>query len=102
MKHSKGFRARTRKVFRKHPRKRGLPPLSRILYEYKIGEKAVILVEPAVHKGMPHRRFHGKVGTVIERRGRAYVLEVRDGGKMKKVIARPEHLRPIEGGMGNR
>ncbi len=98
MKHSKGLRARTRKILRKHPRRRGLPPLSRIMYEYQVGEKALILLEPSVHKGMPHRRFHGKIGVIIEKRGRAYVLEVRDGNKIKKVIARPEHLRPIKGG----
>ncbi len=99
MKHSKGFRARTRKVFSKHPRRRGLPPLSRLIREYHLGEKVAIVVDPSVHKGMPHRRFHGKIGTVVERRGRAYVIEVRDGGKIKKVIARPEHIKPIQGGV---
>ena len=45
---------------------------------------------------MPFKRFHGKVGTIIEKRGRAYVILVRDGGKYKKVIARPEHIRPAD------
>ena len=96
MKHSKGPRAGTRKLFSKKPKERGLPPMSVILYQYKIGEKVVIKIDPSVHKGMPFKRFHGKVGTIIEKRGRAYVVLVRDGGKMKKVIARPEHLRPVE------
>jgi len=98
MKHSKGFRSGTRQILRKRPRERGLPPLSRILYKYEIGEKAVIKIDPAIHKGMPHPRFHGKVGVIIEKRGRAYVLEIRDGNKLKKIIARPEHLRPISQG----
>jgi len=51
------------------------------------------VVEPSVQKGMPHRRFHGKTGTVIGQRGRAWVLEVRDGETIKQVIARPQHLK---------
>ncbi len=94
MKHSRGPRSRTRKLLSKGPKERGLPPISAILYQYKIGEKVVIKIDPSIHKGMPFKRFHGKVGEIIEKRGRSYVVLVRDGGKMKKVIARPEHLRP--------
>ncbi|MEK6851546.1 MAG: 50S ribosomal protein L21e, partial [Candidatus Thermoplasmatota archaeon] len=43
--------------------------------------------------GCPHHRFHGLTGTVVERRGRAYVLDVRFGGKTKQAIVIPEHLR---------
>ena len=93
--HSQGFRSRTRSLLRKRPRDRGKQPLGRLLRRYNEGEKVVIKIDPAVHKGMPHKRFHGKVGVVIEQRGRAYVIAVRDGGKIKKVIARPEHIMPI-------
>jgi len=96
LKHSKGFRAGTRQILRKSPRERGLPPLSRIIYPYNVGDKVVIKIDPSIHKGMPHPRFHGKIGTIIEKRGRAYVILIRDGGKMKKVIARPEHIRPFK------
>lgn len=70
--------------------------MSVILYQYRIGEKVVIKIDPSIHKGMPFKRFHGKVGEIIEKRGRCYVILVRDGGKYKRVIARPEHIRPIE------
>ena len=60
-----------------------------------MGERVVIDINPSIHKGMPHKRFHGKVGVVLERRGRAYVLKVGVGGKDKIVIARPEHLKPL-------
>jgi len=95
MRGSKGPRARTRKLLSKKCKERGLPPISTILYKYKIGDKVVIKIDPSVHKGMPYKRFHGKVGEIIEKRGRAYVILVRDGGKLKKVISRPEHIRPI-------
>jgi len=95
MRGSKGPRSRTRKLLSKSPKERGLPPTSVILYNYSIGEKVVIKIDPSIHKGMPYKRFHGKIGEVVERRGRSYVVLVRDGNKYKKVIARPEHLRPI-------
>jgi len=97
MRHSKGFRSGSRQVLRKKPRQRGMFSLSRILYEYEIGEKVVIDIEPSVHKGMPHPRFNGKTGVVIEKRGRAYIIEIRDGNKKKAIIARPEHIKPLVG-----
>jgi len=33
-----------------------------------------VLIDPSIHKGMPHPRFHGKTAEVIGKRGRAFVL----------------------------
>ena len=91
----RGYRHRTRKLLRKHVRERGaVPPLSLLMYEYKPGDKVYIIINPSVMKGMPHRRYHGKVGVVVGKRGKSYEVEVRVGGKIKKLIIRPEHLRP--------
>ena len=91
----RGFRHRTRKVLRKHVRERGaVPPLSLVLHEYRPGDKVHIVINPAIHSGMPHRRYHGKTGTVVGRRGKAYIVHLRVGGKVKELIVRPEHLRP--------
>ena len=70
-----------------------MSPLGGLLNEYTPGSKVVILIDPSIQKGMPHRRFYGKTGVVIERRGRAYCIAVETGGKTKKVIARPEHIK---------
>jgi large subunit ribosomal protein L21e len=91
----KGWRHRTRHVFRKRVRERGaIPPLSLLLIDYKPGDKVVIKANPAIWAGMPHRRFHGKVGEVVGKRGRSYIVKVRDGNVYKTIIVRPEHLRP--------
>ncbi len=94
---SKGFRSRTRKVFRKKPHERGLPGISVLLREYQPQDKVAVVVNPSVHKGMPHRRFHGKVGVVIGKRGRSYEVKIRDKERYKILIVRPEHLKPIQG-----
>jgi large subunit ribosomal protein L21e len=93
VKKSKGTNFRTRRIFSKHPRKRGLPSLSRTLAEYEVDARVNIVIEPSVQKGRPHRRFHGKTGIILEKRGQAYLIEVTDGNARKKVIARPEHLK---------
>jgi large subunit ribosomal protein L21e len=94
MRRSKGYRSRTRSLLRKNPRERGKIGLSRILRAYQIGDKVTILLEASVHKGMPHRRYHGRSGTVQEKRGKSYVVNVEIGKQTKQIIARPEHLTP--------
>jgi large subunit ribosomal protein L21e len=97
MRKSKGYRAGTRRLLKKKPRERGKIKLSKLLHEYQLGTQVVIKIDPSVHKGMPHRRYHGKVGTVIERKGRSYVLSVTQGEATKEIIVRPEHLEPYKG-----
>ncbi|OYT44365.1 50S ribosomal protein L21e [Candidatus Bathyarchaeota archaeon] len=94
---SKGFRSKTRSLLRKNPRERGKIKITKILREYKAGDKVVIKIDPSVHKGMPHRRYHGKVGVVMARRGRAYIVSVTQGDAVKEIIVRPEHLDPWRG-----
>lgn len=90
---SKGPRKRTRKKLQKRARERGLSPITRRFVEFEEGDMANIVIDPSVHKGQPHHRFHGLTGRILERRGRAYLLEVRTGNMQKQVIVRPEHLR---------
>jgi len=93
----KGYRHRTRKLLKKHIRERGaIPPLSRILYEYKPGDRVHIVINPSIVKGMPHRRFHGKTGVIVGKRGRAYIVKVYLGDKEKTLFVRPEHIIPAK------
>lgn len=93
VKASKGGRRRTRYVMQKRARERGLSTITRAFQKFDLGEKASVSLDPSIHKGMPHVRFHGRTGEVVGRQGNAYMLEVRDGGKMKRIIVKPEHLR---------
>jgi len=97
MKGSKGYRSGTRRLLKKEPRERGKMRLSKLLYEYQPSNRVVIKIDPSVHKGMPHRRYHGRVGTIIDKRGRSYVVSVTQGDAVKEIIVRPEHLEPYKG-----
>jgi large subunit ribosomal protein L21e len=90
---SKGFRRSTRTNLSKKSRERGLIPITRSLATFDVGQKVHIVLEPSVHKGMPHPRFHGMTGTVVEQRGRSFLLEIKEGNAKKVIIARPEHLK---------
>jgi large subunit ribosomal protein L21e len=96
MRGSKGYRSGARRLLKKEPREHGKIKLSKLLHEYKPGNRVVVKIDSSVQKGMPHRRFHGKVGTVTEKRGRSYVVAVSQGDTVKEIITRPEHLEPLK------
>jgi large subunit ribosomal protein L21e len=96
MKKSKGFRSGARRLLTKEPRERGKMKLSKLLYEYQPGNQVIIKIDSAVQKGMPHKRYHGRVGTVLNKRGRSYVINVSQGDAMREIIVRPEHLEPYK------
>lgn len=91
---AKGYRSKTRSLLRKKSRERGKIGLSQILHEYKPWERVVVKINPTVHEGMPHRRYHGRVGVIMDKRGRAYVVNVTQGKAIKEITVRPEHLKP--------
>ncbi|MHA1680242.1 MAG: 50S ribosomal protein L21e [Promethearchaeota archaeon] len=89
-----GYRRSTRSVFKKKVRDKGMSPLTSLLIKYDVGDIVDVKVDPSVHKGMPHRRFHGKTGRIIEKRGKAFVVEIRDKKKMKFITTTRDHFKP--------
>jgi len=96
---AKGFQHKSRSLLTRKPRERGKTSLAKILHVYEDGEKVLVKINPSVHKGMPHRRFHGKIGVIVTRRGRSYVIHVPQGDATKEIIVRPEHLTPFSSGV---
>jgi large subunit ribosomal protein L21e len=94
VKSSKGFRSRSRGTFTKEVRERGLPPVTRFLREFEVGQKVSVRIEPSDPHGQPHPRYQGRTCTVVGKRGRAYVVAFLDGNKRKELIANPIHLIP--------
>jgi large subunit ribosomal protein L21e len=80
-------------VLTKKVREKGKLGLSRLLAQYELGDKVVINIDPAIQKGMPHKRFQGKVATVVEKRGKAFVLDIPQRKTSKLVIAGLEHIQ---------
>jgi len=89
-----GTRRKSRYKLKKTVREKGLSPISRAIQEFQKGDIVNIDLDPSIQNGMPHPKFQGRTGKVMTQRGRAYIVEVRDGGLMKEVIILPEHLTP--------
>ena len=92
VKKSRGPRRDTRKKLRQKPSVR--PPITKFLRSFKKGDRVLIYPEPSSHKGMPCPRYKGRLGTVLGKRGKSYMVEIIDGKKKKTLISKPEHLRP--------
>jgi large subunit ribosomal protein L21e len=97
MRGSKGYHTRARGLLTKKPREKGKPKLGKLLINYALGSKVIIKMDSSVQKSLPHKRYHGKVGTVLEKRGRGYMVSVSKGDAVKKIIVRSEHLEPYRG-----
>src|SRR5437773_11402822 len=97
MKRSKGIRNRNRTLLRRKPRDKGKNPLGRLLIPYTPGQMVTISINPSVQKGMPHRRYHGRDGTIAEKRGRAYAIEAASGKLPRLLLRRTEHSLPMKG-----
>ncbi|AEH61126.1 Ribosomal protein L21e [Methanosalsum zhilinae DSM 4017] len=94
MSKSQGERYCTRYKLKKSVRERGISPVVKAIQEFDQGQMVHIDIDPSVHKGMPNAKFQGKTAKVTGQRGRAYILQVRDGNALKEVICVPEHLKP--------
>ncbi len=97
MRGSKGYYSGTRSLLRKATRDKGKPKISKILQEYAPGSEVIIKMDSSTQKSMPHKRFHGKIGKIVEKRGRGYVVDVPQGNATKQIIVRSEHLEPYTG-----
>jgi len=97
MRGSKGYYAGTRSLLKKETREKGKPRIRKLLQNYPIGSQVIIRMDPSMQKSMPHKRFHGKIGTIKDKRGRGYVVIVPQGKTFKEIIVRSEHLEPYMG-----
>jgi len=92
---SKGKRRGTRYKMTKKLREKGKVSITKFLQKFKEGDSVLIKPDSAVQKGLPSRRFFSKSGKVAGICGKSYVVEVRDGGKIKSITIPPVHLKKL-------
>ncbi|MFC2143664.1 50S ribosomal protein L21e, partial [Candidatus Aenigmatarchaeota archaeon] len=64
--------------------------VNKYLEEFKEGDSVHIKISTS--KNIPHPKFHGRNGLIKGKRGRSYVVEVKDKNAMKTITIKPEHL----------
>lgn len=91
-KKAKGKRAKTRSKLKRRYR-----PLtiSRLFADFDIGQRVQVVIDSAVHSGMPSRRFHGLVGTVVKKQGKVFCVSLKNGNKELELFVHPAHLRAL-------
>ncbi|MDE1824785.1 MAG: 50S ribosomal protein L21e [Candidatus Micrarchaeota archaeon] len=84
------FIGRTRHLARHHkPSKLGLTTL---IKNFSVGDK-VAIVPKGSFRDIPHPRYRGRIGEIIEKRGDAYVVEVSvSKSTIRKIIVPQRHL----------
>ncbi|HVP82397.1 MAG TPA: hypothetical protein VMS35_05090 [Nitrososphaeraceae archaeon] len=92
MPRSHGSRRKSRSVLTKSNVLRGITYL---LINYKIGDKVMINIDPSEHNTMPHRRYQGKIGTVLEVGKRIVRIAIQIGNKEKILQTKRNHIKLI-------
>jgi large subunit ribosomal protein L21e len=97
MPHCFGYRARTRHLFSKGFRNHGPVHLSKIMQTYRKGDFVDVIADGSIHKGMPHKFYHGKTGQVFDvtKNSVGIIINKRVNTRIvpKRIHVRIEHVR---------
>ena len=97
MVHSFGVRARTRDLFSKPYKKHGATPFQRYFVNFRAGDYVDIIADGSIHKGMPHKFYHGKTGTIynVTKSSCGIIVNKKVNGRIipKRICVRIEHIR---------
>jgi large subunit ribosomal protein L21e len=86
------FAGRTRHLARHH--KPSLLSVSERIKSFENGDR-VAIIPKGNFRNIPHPRYRGKIGKVIERRGGAYVVELKIMNSTKRLIVPALHLKKV-------
>ena len=97
MPHSFGYRGKTRHLLKRPFRCNGAEHLSTYMKQYKKGMFVDIVANGSIHKGMPHKFYHGRTGRVFDISPNSIGVmvnkQVRNRIVEKRIHVRVEHLR---------
>ncbi len=80
---------------RKNIRERGKIKFSRAFQELKKGDNVAVVMEKAKQPRFP-KKIQGRTGVIEEKRGKSFIVKIKDLQKEKKFIINPIHLKKIK------
>ncbi len=86
------FAGRTRHLSRHH-RLSSIGVTGRIK-NFEIGDKVAVVPKGNI-KNIPHPRYRGRIGTVLEKRGSAYVVELKVFNAVRHLVVPAVHLEAV-------
>lgn len=78
----------------KSPRTKGKFSFKKYFQKFQSGDSVAVVKELSQPFGYKNK-LQGRTGKVIEKRGSAYYIAIKDLNKEKKYLIRPIHLRKI-------
>jgi len=82
-------------VKRKAVRTRGKLQLGKYFQEFEKGDSVAIVKEKSIKVSFPVR-LQGRTGIIEAKRGKSYVVKIKDQNKEKQFIIEPIHLKKIK------
>lgn len=82
-------------VNKKPIRERGKLQLSRYFQSFSEGDNVAVVEERSISNSFP-KRLQGRTGKVEGKRGRSYVVKIKDSEKAKQYLIQPIHLKKIK------
>jgi ribosomal protein L21E len=76
-------------------RKKGKIMFSRAFQELKKGDLVAVNIERAARFNFPER-IQGRTGVIDSKKGREYIVKIKDINMVKKYIINPIHLKKIK------
>ena len=80
---------------KKKIRTRGKILFSRYFQILNKGDNVSVIREPAVQPSFP-KQIQGRTGYIEKKQGKAYIVKIKDGNKLKSYIIEPIHLKKIK------
>lgn len=80
---------------RKKTRTRGKLQLSRYFQKLEKGDSVAVVRELSIKSSFPVR-LQGRTGLIESKRGKAYIVKIKDQSKEKKFLIEPIHLKKIK------
>ncbi len=76
-------------------RTRGKLKLSKYFQEFNKGDFVMVSEEQSVQSSFP-KRIQGNTGIVEGKRGKVYIIKIKDRNKEKEFLINPIHLKKIK------
>ena len=91
-----GLHKRSRKRLKLDIKERGKVDIKKALQSFEVGDKVIVDPDSRVQRNLPQRSFFGSVGVIIQKKGKAYTVEVKQqGSRLKRIDLLPVHIKRL-------
>jgi large subunit ribosomal protein L21e len=79
----------------KKKKSKGKEKITKIFRNLKEGDRVAVVIEPSEKTGFPEK-LQGRTGIIEGKRGKAYIVKIKDYNREKRFIIKPVHLKKLK------